>query len=221
MRLTKWAAVAAFPIVWTMAGRPDTRARADGPSALPGTAPLTLQGDIASQLVAGVDRFLLRKTAESAAKRPAFWTDETAARANRARLASILGVTDPRVPFEAPELVETTDRPALIGKGGRFEAFAVRWPAFGDVHGEGLLLVPTGGAKLADVVAIPDAGQTPEQVVGLEPGVEPAAQFARRLAESGCRVIVPVLIDRGVEARNGRSRLSTREFLYRPAFELG
>ena len=29
------------------------------PATMPGTSPLTLQGDIASQLVAGVDRFLL------------------------------------------------------------------------------------------------------------------------------------------------------------------
>ena len=95
--------------------------------------------------------------------------------------------------------------------------FVVRWPAFGDVTGEGLLLVPTGSKPVADVVAIPDCNQTPEQLVGLEAGVPSESQFARRLAESGCRVIVPVLINR----QNRMDNLTNREWLYRSAFELG
>ena len=63
--------------------------------------------------------------------------------------------------------------------------------------------MPTGDKKkVADVVAIPDADQTPEQIVGLTEGVPKESQFARRLAESGCRVIVPVLIDRHMERRH-------------------
>ena len=99
--------------------------------------------------------------------------------------------------------------------------FAIRWPAFGDVTGEGLLLEPDDGLGIADVVVIPDADQTPEQLVGLVPGVAAESQVARRLAESGCRVIVPTLIDRTVAPRNGHARLTNREFIYRPAFELG
>ena len=45
-------------------------------------------------------------------------------------------------------------------------------------------------------MAIPDADWTPEMLVGLAPGVTEESQFARRLAENGCRVLVPVLIDR-------------------------
>jgi len=217
MRVKTW--VAAWALFLAVGTAADTRA--DEVVTLPGTNPLTISGDVASQLVDGVDRFLLRKTEQSVAKRGAFWQGADAVKRNRERLAAILGVTDPRVPFEAPELVGTTDRPALIGRGEGYEVYAVRWPAFGDVHGEGLLLVPTGRAKAADVVAVPDAGQTPEQLAGLAPGVQPASQFARRLAEGGCRVVVPTLIDRKVEARNGRARLTTREYLYRSAFELG
>src|SRR5262249_33714959 len=44
----------------------------DGPP-LPGTESLTLQGDIASQLLAGVDRFLLRKLDESVERRARHW----------------------------------------------------------------------------------------------------------------------------------------------------
>jgi dienelactone hydrolase len=200
---------------------------------LEGTKPLTMEGDIASQLVAGVDRFLLRKIEESVEKRARHWKrDFSSADAysksiepNRKRLAHILGVRDPRVPFDAPELVATTAQSALVGKGTNFEAFAVRWPAFGDVHGEGLLLVPKG-KKVADVIAIPDADLTPEQITGLMPGVPAESQYARRLAESGCRVLVPVLTDRKMKKRHAPDstsggNLTSREFLYRAAFELG
>src|SRR5262249_21609709 len=85
----------------------------------------------------------------------------------------------------------------------------------------GLWLVPTGKKPVANVVAIPDGAQLPEQIVGLVKGAPAESQFARRLAESGCRVIVPTLIDRKLERRNGRANLTSREFLYRSAFELG
>ena len=71
------------------------------------------------------------------------------------------------------------------------------------------------------MIAIPDADQTPEAICGLTEGVPPASQFARRLAESGCRVLVPTLISRELQARLGRATLTNREYLYRSAFELG
>jgi dienelactone hydrolase len=193
-----------------------------------------MQGDIASELVAGVDRFLLGKIEEAVRRRQQFWPSAAASperrdaawKTNRARLAHILGVRDPRVAAPEIELIATTTRPALVGKGTHWEAFGVRWPAFGDVHGEGLLLMPTDVAKVADVVAIPDADQLPEQIAGLSDGVPPECQYARRLAESGCRVLVPVLISRqtgqpkSAEGNRG-ANLSNREFVYRPAYELG
>jgi arylsulfatase A-like enzyme/dienelactone hydrolase len=208
---------------------PDSAKPAADPSPLPGTQPLTVQGDIARQLVSGVREFLLAETERAAADRGRHWKrDFSSAEAynrsvepNRKRLAHILGVRDPRVPFDSPELVGTLDRPALVGRGAGYEIHAIRWPAFGDVHGEGLLLVPAGRKTIADVVAIPDADQTPEQLCGLVEGTPPGSQFARLLAERGCRVAVPALIDRRLEKRNGRALLTTREFLYRSAFELG
>ncbi|MEX2215445.1 MAG: hypothetical protein WD768_15030 [Phycisphaeraceae bacterium] len=205
------------------------------PVPLPGTKPLTMEGDIASTLVDGVDKFLLRKLEESIKLREQHWKrDFTSPQAyeksiepNRKRLAHILGVRDARVKFDAPELMGTTKAAALVGKGEGYEIYAVRWPVLEDpdpnrtqvtVHGEGLLLVPTGGKKpVADVIAIPDCEQTPEQICGLVEGVPAESQFARRLAESGCRVIVPMLINR--QERIGG--ITNREFLYRSAFELG
>ena len=45
---------------------------ADGPS-LPNTQPLTLDGDIASRLVDGVDKFLLREIDKSVERRARYW----------------------------------------------------------------------------------------------------------------------------------------------------
>jgi len=196
---------------------------------LPGTQPLKLEGDIASQLVSGVDRFLLREIDRSVQRRSRHWQRQlTSAEdyhksiaANRARLMHITGLRDKRVAFSAPQLVATTDRSALVGRGAEYDVFAVRWPAIGDVHAEGLLLLPRARDAVASVVALPDAGQSPEQLAGLAPGIEPAAQFARRLAASGCRVLVPTVISRQQQKRNGRANLTHREYLYRSAFELG
>jgi dienelactone hydrolase len=218
---------------------------------LAGTEPLTMEGDLAAQMVAGIDKFLLRELDLSVERRAKHWKRDFSSpeaynksiEPNRQRLAKILGVVDPRMPFDAPELVGTTKltrsvsegaaparsasqgHPLAVGKGENYEIFAVRWPAVRDVHGEGLLLVPKG-EKVADIIAIPDADQTPEQICGLAEGVPPESQFARRLAENGCRVLVPVLIDRQMQrrappGRQGGANLSNREFLYRPAFELG
>lgn len=197
------------------------------PDTLPGTEPLNITGDIASQLVEGVDRFLLDETAASVGRRSTYWSrDVSSADAyarsidrNRVRLSHILGLRDERVPYESPELVATTKTAALVGEGEGFKAYAVRWPAFEGVHGEGLLLIPEG-EPVADIVAPPDCEQTPEMLAGLAEGIPAESQFARRLAESGCRVIIPVLINRQVE-QHGRAKVSNREYLYRSAFELG
>jgi dienelactone hydrolase len=201
---------------------------------LPATQPLTLQGDLADLLVAGVDKFLLRELDLSVERRARHWNrDFSSAEAftkslepNRKRLAHMLGIPYSRpAAGQTPDIVTAVDdlRPIAIGVG--YAAYAVRWLAEEDLHGEGLLLVPTR-EPIADVVAIPDADQSPEQIVGLLPGVPAQSQFDRRLAENGCRVLVPALVDRKQERRHahgatGGALLTNREFLYRPAFELG
>ena len=189
------------------------------------TTPLTLEGDIASHLVAGVDQFLLDELAASVAKRPAYWDRDFSSHEayvksvepNRKRLAHILGLRDSRTAFDGLQLDGTTAASSLVGQTDRITIHAVSWPAFRDVTGTGLLLEPRGRDVVANVVAIPDSGQIPEQIAGLSLGLTPELQYARRLAESGCRVVVPMLIDRQEKI----SRLTRREFLYRSAFELG
>src|SRR5207247_1902690 len=126
---------------------------------------------------------------------------------------------------KALELVESTGAPAKIVETDSFSVEVVRWPVFEGVYGEGLWLRPKR-EPLARVVAIPDADQTPEMLVGLVPGLAPERQFARRLAENGCEVLVPVLIDRH-DTWSGNPRINRftnqphREWIYRQAFELG
>jgi dienelactone hydrolase len=194
----------------------------------PGTELLTWEGDIASRMVDGVDKFLLREIDKSVEKRARYWKrDFSSAVAydksiepNRKALAKMIGVRDVRVAFDGPEVISTEGQNGLVGRGEGVDIFAIRWPAFGDVHGEGLLLVPTNRKRVGSVVAIPDADQTPEQIVGLEEGVPAASRYAMRLAQAGCRVVVPVLVDRKMGRHRG-AKLTSREFLYRSAFELG
>src|SRR5581483_3725826 len=92
------------------------------------------------------------------------------------------------------------------------------------VYGEGLLLEPDR-PPVARVIAIPDADWSPEAIAGLSPGASPAAQFARRLAESGCQVLVPVLIDRR-DTWSGipwirMTNQPHREWIYRMSYEAG
>src|SRR5688500_2547334 len=104
---------------------------------LPGMAPLRAEGDLASQVIEGIDRFLLRETEASLEHRAALWKRDTSSpdryaasvAPHRERLARIFGVVDPREKVEAMELVATTVQPALVGRGRGFEVYAVRWPA--------------------------------------------------------------------------------------------
>ena len=202
-----------------------------------GTQPLTVEGDIAAKMVDGIDRFLLKKINQAKAGRARVWqSDEisadgqaTSLQAHRARLSHMLGVRDPRLK-NTPALDATLLHSGLVQTNERYKTYFVRWDILADpaptaanlasIHGEGLLLVPHGPC-IASVVAIPDADNSPEQLCGLAEGIPAEKQFARHLAEAGCQVIVPVLISRELSQRNGRSEMTNREYLYRPAFELG
>jgi dienelactone hydrolase len=207
---------------------------------LPGTLPLSMTGDIAGELVAGVDRFLLKQLDLSTARREKYWKRDfsfpkaydASVEPNRNRLAHIVGVRDRSATFEAVEQYDGSGITVIANSGEPYIVRRVRWPAFGDVTGEGLETarsterfatteVIPNRRPTATVIVIPDADQVPEQLFGLMPGVPAESQVARRLAENGYHVVVPTLIDRTVVARNGRAKLTSREFVYRSAFELG
>jgi len=208
-------------------------------SVLTGTEPLTTQGDLAMQMVDGIHRFLMRETDRQAMGRAQLWSrDYTSAdryersiTPNRQRFQQIIGAIDKRIVAQAPELEATPGAHAWIAEGSGYKVYAIRWPVFEGVTAdsdglvaEGLLLQPTG-LPVARVAAIPDADWTPEGLAGLEPGISPQAQFARRLAENGCEVIVPMIINRkdtfsGIPGI-GMTNMPHREWIYRMAFEVG
>jgi dienelactone hydrolase len=201
--------------------------------ALPGTKPLTDEGDLAAKMVAGIDKYLTRDLDASVKKRQEFWKRDFSSpeaytksvEPNREHLRRILGVVDKRLPVTEFEYVSTTTQPRVVAETEDYKVFAVRWPVFDGVDGEGLLLEPKR-KPLANIIALPDADWTPEMLVGLAPGVPQEAQFARRLAENRCRVVVPVVIDRK-DTWSGNTRVGRmtnqphREFIYRMAYELG
>src|SRR5262249_30704003 len=131
-----------------------------------------------------------------------FWKRDFSSRAayeksvlpNRNRFKSILGVVDERLPVRL-EYFGDDDNPARVAETGRYRISQVRWPVLEGVSGSGLLLEPKGKIR-GHVIALPDADQTPEQIAGLAAGVDRQAQYARRLAENGFQVVVPVLVDR-------------------------
>jgi dienelactone hydrolase len=203
------------------------------PTTLPGTQPLELDVDRSASMVEGIDRFLKREIRESVNRRGRFWKrDFTSPEAyaasiatNRARLARAIGAIDERIKPEALDYVSSTSSPALVAETDLIRVWAVRWPVLAGVFGDGLLVEPKGKVQ-AQVIALPDADQTPEMLVGLERGIDPEVQFGRRLAENGCRVLIPTLIDRR-NTSSGNSALKRftnqphREWIYRQAFELG
>ena len=207
-------------------------ARADDP--LSGTKPLIEAGDLASKMVDGIDRFLLRKIDESAAGRAKFWKWGAATKEdhssnielNRIRLRKMLGWRDLSWAARDFEVLSRNLEPPTIVEDETVRVVAVRWESQPDIHSEGLLLLPKGANRhIADVVAIPDSTQTPEMLCGLEPGVAPESRFPLRLARSGCRVLIPTLIDREavtlIDRDVSQKRIPNREYLYRSSFELG
>ncbi|XZE56775.1 dienelactone hydrolase family protein [Planctomycetaceae bacterium SH139] len=212
--------------------------------ALPSTSLLTWQDDIASRLVQACDDFLARQLTASAETRESHWhRDSSSAEsfresvsANRQRLKHMLGLRDPRVANSAPERIVAwnTAGNAALCETDELTIRRVRWPVLSDpdpqrdtviVYGEGLMIEPKSAPPRGFVIALPHCQHAPEEIVGIGGDLKLSAQFARRLAASGLRVIVPCLIDRQMEPRSvaprGGANLTNREFLYRSSFELG
>ena len=222
-------------IVWILAVSPSVAQEVSGPTE---TVPLTMEGDLASQMVDGIDRFLLKQIEANAASRAERFTVDTSSleayeaslKPHREKLAKCLGIRDARMPFTSPEIIAGVGSDSVIASSDHFTVQAIRWPVLSDpspqgqglpsIFGEGLLLTPKGDV-VANVIVLPDADQTPEQLCGLGNGIPETSQVARHLAEAGCRVVVPTLISRHREKRLGRADLTNREYLHRAAFELG
>ena len=223
-----------FPIPSGIVGSFVLALLAHGQSVEPlgGTKPLTVwpEADLSGRLMDGAHAFIERKIAGAREQRARFWHPDTSSieayaksvAPNRARLREIIGAVDPRV---APQMERFGDdaNPALVAETAKLRVHQVRWPVLEGLWGSGLLIEPKRPV-VARAVIVPDAAQSPEQVVGLL-NDSVSAQALRRLAESGIELIVPVTVSREkIPAPDAPLRTSDqtyREWIYRQAFHLG
>src|SRR5690554_5609395 len=149
---------------------------------------------------------------------------------NRRNFREILGAVDVREDVELTRLQE-------VSETSRYKVSEINWTVLKEIvpraplqewpdldvpkqiFGEGLLLEPNIASK-GYIIAIPDADQLPEDLVGLTDNVDPKSQFARHFAENGYTVVVPVIIDRTNRWSRGTNRTS-RSWIYSQTHELG
>ena len=210
---------------------------------LPGTALLTGTNNLSDAYLSGLDRYMLGATLRAAGEREQRWRRDFSAGAsgyaasvetNRQRLARMLGVRDARVAFDAPEPVATLTRSAVLGETASHTLLEIRWPVIGGFWAEGLLLEPKSKPVAQNVIHIPHAGLTPEQVLGLAPG---GVRLGFAFPAPGCRMVLPAIVSRSKRsflskapnpfygkqsaAMPGGKVMPSREFVYRPAYTMG
>ncbi len=202
------------------------------------------EADLSARLMDGAHRFVEGQIRAARDQRGRFWKYDTSSRQayeasvaeNRQQLRQIIGAVDPRLPARMEQFGDEAKgsqvrdyalgdpNPALVAETAFYRVFQVRWPVLDGVFGEGLLVQPRT-APVAHVVVVPDADQTPEQILGLAPGVVPESQFARRLAEHGFELVIPTLVSRRKLDTDDQALKKTdqtyREWIYRQAYHMG
>ncbi len=210
---------------------------------LPGTAPLDwTEEDPSVRIMDGAHAFIDRKIAEAATKTPRLPLDEAARKEfvanSREALAGKLGVVEERLPpsleFVSVDPVNFEGEPgtSLVAEGPGFRVHQVRWPVLPGYTAEGLYVNPIpledGVASPPLMVLMPDAGETPEEVLGLSPRLEAKERIGLRFAMAGFRLLIPAPLDRGTfgglsgnEEAVLKTKQSHREWIYRQAFQMG
>jgi dienelactone hydrolase len=194
--------------------------------------PLSDSGDLTPAMVNALDHFLTDFTGKATQGRDQFWKrDFSDSRAfgqsiagKRQLLLNRLGAEDKRV-SPAMEIMTGPDLKPFTIQKQECSISAVRWNVLEGLQAEGILVTPKG-RPVAFIVLIPDADMDPEQFAGLLPGSGAGAESARKLAELGCSVLIPVLVSRDTKfSGNPSLKLSTtqthREWIYRQGYEVG
>lgn len=198
----------------------------------PATAPIVWpEEDLSGRLMDGAHKFVERKIADAPKTRAQQWkydfsSPEAYAKSvetNRARLREIIGLVDAR-PAPSMERFGDDENPYLVAEAPGYFVEQVRWPVVAGVTVEGLL-VTSSRALVGSVVLIPDADQSPEQLIGLA-GKGPAeSQIARRLVENGFTVLIPGTVSREKfktdDPKLRQSDQTYREWIARQAYHMG
>src|SRR6266545_951429 len=90
--------------------------RAQTTEVLPGTQPLTWDGDLSARMVAGIDKFLMNEIERSVGERAKRWQRDFSSREayeksiqpNRERFRKCIGAVDLRLPANALEYVSSS-----------------------------------------------------------------------------------------------------------------
>lgn len=223
----------------------------DAPAQLSNTQPLTWDDDLADRMMDGLHRFVERKIDHAVANRQQFWKRDTSSpeayeksiAPNRERLKKLIGLVDQRVParmefvsnihgaqwttrkilenFANIDRINRRDRTMLDGST-RLTVSRVRWSVLDGVFGEGLL-VQSLGPPIGAVIVLPDADQTPEELVKIEKQHE--KQFVRRLAAMNIAVLIPTLVNRQ-DTFSGSDLVAFtnqphREWIWRQSYHMG
>src|SRR6266498_3332962 len=211
------------------------------PEVFPGTRLLAAESDLSVKMLDGAHKFIEEKINESITTRLKLWNRdltsqgayEKSVEPNRRRFMKYIGVEDKTeplvnynvgIPDKNPQVLmqkfSINNDPDLVAETEKYRVYQVQWPVLNRVYGEGLLLQPKTKPK-ANIIAIPDADQEPEQLVGLLPGIPVESQFARLLAENGFQVLIPVIISRNFLSPGQEQQQTYREWIYRQAFHMG
>lgn len=211
------------------------------PEVFPGTKPLAGEKDRSIKILDEAHLFIEQQIADAREQRPRYWKSdisspeayEQSVEPNRQRFMRVIGLEDKTQPPQTFKLQFREKHPAamlekyrrdgepeVVAETSRYRVYQVRWPVLHDLYAEGLLVEPKNEV-VANVVAIPDADQTPEQLLGLAEGIAPASQFARRLAENGYQLLIPVIASRKLIFPKTPNQQTHREWIYRQAFHMG
>ncbi len=210
---------------------------------LEGTSPILEDGtDFSPRIMAGAHQFVERKIEEatSSPRSPLLPAKDQASllENSRASLREKLGVVDTRL---APRVEIFTDsglsfegnlQGIPVAKGPGFTIYPIRWEVVPGFTAEGLLVEPDpeDGLTLSApaMVYLPDAADTPEDVIGLTAKLPAQKQTALRFAFAGFRIIIPAPLNREIftgweedDPALLRSQQSHREWIYRQGFQMG
>ncbi|MFK5922666.1 MAG: dienelactone hydrolase family protein [Verrucomicrobiota bacterium] len=189
---------------------------------LPHTKALTDTSDLSSKMIAGIDRFLLKQIELAKTNRAKNWQRDLSSHeayaksieGKRKQLAAILGMTDTIVEGRFSIVTDSSIR--LLSPA--FSVDEISWPVLDDITGSGILLHPIitrlDSTPRGNIIVIPDADQTPEDLISSD---TPAGNYAQMLVRSGYKVLIPTLINRA----SNQWTLSNRDWAHRPSFELG
>lgn len=191
---------------------------------LAGTTPLEWpESDLSGRLMIGAHRFIDSQVEGANKKRRKLEFDDEIIASLRDELKTILGVVEQRV---SPRLERFGDEanPALVAESDTIRIYQVRWHVFAGVFGEGLWVQQKQKA-VGLCVVVPDADQSPEQLLGLSEGLKPNEQIGKGLATNGFDLLIPTIVSREKlrtdDARTKRSDQTSREWIYRQAFHMG